>query len=305
MANTKRPRSDKQLANDQRLKDEAAARREAKNQNLETKSEPTVLDAAQILGTQQQHPLPEAPPQPEVEPEAAPQAPLGPLPDTIDTPDYGDLVRQINEMKAYMFDRTNGQFQPPTQGASVANGKVTGSVTRYALDPANYPSPNERLAKEAKLERFAFSMNYELDYIVGESSYTNIDNIRVKEPKFTLTLVKIMLDEDTGLDTGGRYDICRIILHEDPDTALIVARENGVDVIEGDEKAFLNEMRYIRMRDWLLECFYPPKATPEKQKRDMVINGKLVQYWEKNVDAESGKQGIGKQDWDNLPKVRF
>lgn len=295
MAKAKRVRSANQLANDKRLRDQAEARRQAKsqNKNLETKTEPQVLGAEEILSINETTPI-----------EEAPTMPTAPQPDTIAQPDIGDLMRQVQELKAYMFDNM-GRPAVEQAKSSVQNGKLTGTVDRYSMDFDRYPDPRSRLTKEPKLARFAFTMNYELDWEIGESAYETIDHIRQREPKFTLTLIKIMIDEDTGEPTNGRYDICRLIMHEDPVAALIVARDNGLEVDEMDETTFLNEMRYIRMRDWLVDAFYPPKVQPQKQKTDRVINGKLVQYWEKAVEEGSGQGGIKKNDWDNIAKVKF
>lgn len=239
-----------------------------------------------------------------------PTPPVVPQEDTIAQPDIGDLMRQIQELKdtqwmlmqQTMRNQAGGAPQP--QGATVKDGRLTGTVDKYNMNFALYPDPRERLAAEPKLARFAFPLNYELEWEIGESAYETIDKVRMREPKFTLTLIKIMIDDETGDDTGGRYDICRLIMHEDPVAALAIARDNGLEVDAEDETAFLNEMRYIRMRDWLLEAFYPSKPTVTKQKRDMVINGKLVSYWEKNAEVNQDG-GVKKVDWDNLPKVRF
>jgi hypothetical protein len=110
-----------------------------------------------------------------------------------------------------------------------------------------------------------------------------------------------MLDEETGEPTPGRYVVCQLVMHEDPETALVLARENGLQVNDEEEMLFLNEMRYLRMRNWLLDCFYPPKASPKQQRKDMVIEGRLVQYWEANTE-DGGKERI---DFSKLPKVKF
>ena len=101
-----------------------------------------------------------------------------------------------------------------------------------------------------------------------------------------MELNRIVMDEDTGDPTNGRYTICRMVFHEDPDAALVVARENGVNIADFEERAFLDEMRYLRARDWLLEAFYPPKPSqPKKNKKEMGIGGKLVEYFEINSES--------------------
>lgn len=295
MAKAKQERTPEQI---QAAKDRMAKVRAARqDKNPETKTEAQTLGAEEILSINQETPI-----------EEMPTLPVDKQPDKMDEPDVGDLVRQVQELKAMMFDQVmqNRPVASPTpEGVSVQNGKMTGTIDRYSMDLTRYPDPRDRLAQEPKLARFAFSMNYELEWEVGETAYENIERVRMREPKFTLTLIKIMIDEETGEPSNGRYDICRLIMHEDPVAALTIAREEGLNVDEMDEVFFLNEMRYLRMRDWLLEAFYPSKVTTSKNKRDMVINGKLVAYWEKTTEADGGDGGIKKLDWDNLPKVKF
>ena len=190
--------------------------------------------------------------------------------------DYADLVRQMTELKAYMFDMKAVQ-----SGAQVGAQGLIGTFEKYILSPDRYPSPTARLAKEARLQRFAFDMNYELDWNVGVSSYKTLDGINTKEPKFEIQLNRVIMDEETGLPTAGRYVISKAIFHEDPEAALAIASENNVPVDESNEKNFLDEMRYLRIRDWLIECFYTPLISQkETNKKEMVVGGKLIQYFE-------------------------
>lgn len=219
--------------------------------------------------------------------------------------DIVDLQRQIDELKSNQFLDIIKALRGETEtngNASVAGGRLTGTFEKYAMAADLYPSPVERLKVEPKLQRFAFPINYDLIYEIGSSEYETIDGIRTREPKFMLTLVHIMMDEDTGLPTNGRYEICRFVMHEDPSAALVIARDNNLEVEAEDETTFLNEMRYIRMRDWVLECFYPSPVKKEHNKREVVVSGKLVTYYE--VNNEEGK-GLSKNDWDNVPKIKF
>lgn len=209
--------------------------------------------------------------------------PADPGPQNVE---IGDILRRLQEMEQREQYWRQQATQPQTQGPAVGANGLIGSIEKYKLDPKYYPDPRERLSLEGRLKRFAFPENYELEWNVGVSQYRTIDNVYVREPKFTLELNRIMLDELTGEPTNGRYTICRMIFHEDPDAALVVAREQGVRVEDFEEKAFLDEMRYLRMRDWLLEAFYPPRPSQEKKnKREMAINGKLVEYFEINSES--------------------
>lgn len=214
-----------------------------------------------------------------------------------------ELQAQIKELQEGQFAQILAALKDNNQnGAQALGGKLVGTVEKYRLAADLYPSPVARLMEEPKLRRFAFDINYDLTYVVGISEYETIDHVRIREPKFTLELVRILMDEETGEPTNGRYVVCNVIMHEDPEAAIVIAREQGLEVEEDNEDAFLNEMRFIRMRDWLLECFYPAPIKDEHNRRDMVVEGKLVTYYE--VNNETGK-GLNKTDWDKAPKIRF
>lgn len=235
----------------------------------------------------------------------AKQAASTPAPDQNNTmpsnAEYQDLLRQVNELKELIASNQVslnppktaeelGRTMLPTQPQYGANGRMVGTFEKYIIDPLNYPDPTPRLAQEPRLARFAFPINYELDFTVTTTQYQTLDGVNTREPKFTLELIHIVRDEDTGEPTDGRYVLRTAVFHEDPQAALTVAREQGLEVPDdpSHEKAFLDEMRYIRMRDWLLEAFYPPKSTVTKKKKDMVIGNKVVEYYEVNSESSAG-----------------
>lgn len=214
-------------------------------------------------------------------------APIQPA-ETVSTEQtVADLQKQVEELKALFSQTAQPQaLQPQMQMPQLNHaGKLVGRVDRYIIDPANYPNPCSRLSQEPRLQRFAFPINYELDFKVTSTSYQNQEGVNMREPKFTLELHKIVMDEDTGLATDGRYVICRSIFHEDPEAALVIARDNSVEVDQTNEKNFLDEMRYLRMRDWLLEAFYPKAAQPARQKKEVVVGGKLVEFFTVNSET--------------------
>lgn len=205
-----------------------------------------------------------------------PPEPVDPGP--VQNQEVEELKRMIQEMQASMWQQSQGR-QVNQLGATI------GTTERYSLDPDNYPDPRERLAKEQRLSRFAFDQNFELNYLCHPTRrYQTIDGHWQIEPQFDLELIRIVMDEVTGEPTNGRYVVCRGIFFEDPDSAISVARENGLEVDENNEKSFLDEMRYLRMRDWLLEAFYPPLPQVKQNKKEMVIGGKLVEYFEVNSE---------------------
>lgn len=207
--------------------------------------------------------------------------------------DLGDILKQIEELK-----QTNALLQAAVlnkqpQGVQVGN-KVSGVFEKYITDPAHYPDPRERLfdffETEPKYRRLGFKDNYELRWeIASMTPYERKDGIQETQPRFVVGLDRIIYDEDTYEPTNGRYVVKEFMFFEDPQTATIIARQNGIDVDEENQKAFLDEIRYIRVRDWLIECFYPALPTKTvKNKKDMVINGKQVQYFEiSSPDAQA------------------
>lgn len=229
-------------------------------------------------------------------------------PTFIGVPDQTIGMSEIDELRQQIAEIKNSQFTELVKalkegrdgtGTAIADGKLTGTFEKYVISADRYPSPVDRLNEEPKLARFAFPLNYELNYEVGVSEYTTIDNIRTREPKFMLELIRIIMDEETGEPTNGRYIICRFLMHEDPEAAMVIAREQGLDVEEDTEEAFLNEMRFIRMRDWVLECFYPAPVKQVSNKKDMVIGGRLVTYFEVNAEESTAI------DFTKLPKIKF
>lgn len=188
-----------------------------------------------------------------------------------------DLERQVQELKAMMFDFMKGGTPQPQNGVQQnAQGAIVGTFEKYTVDPANYPDPSPRLMKEPKLAPFAFEYNYEIDYQIHVSQYDTKDGRNVKEPRFMMELRRVVLDEN-GERTNDRYIVRKLTFHEDPQAAIQVARENGIDVDSFGQQAFLNEMRYIRARDWLFDIFYPPKAAPAKAKREIVVDNQVIE----------------------------
>jgi len=47
-------------------------------------------------------------------------------------------------------------------------------------------------------------------------------------------------------------------------------------VPESLQKDFMDEMRYLAMRDWLLEAFYPTRPTNTAERHEEVIDNRLV-----------------------------
>jgi hypothetical protein len=206
-------------------------------------------------------------------------------PEPSTDPDYQTLLKQIQEANKAIAE-LKAQSTQPTQQVDMAGGKLTGTYERYKVDPDFYPDPTPRLSQEKRLSRFAFDDNYELKWEVQLSQYETIDHIRTKEPRFVLKLIVKVYDDDSGELTNRRFVILQGVFHEDPDAAIAIARENGVQVDENNERDFLNEMRYLRFRDWLLEAFFPTPPPPSQNKKEVVIGNKLVEVYEVTSDKQ-------------------
>ena len=208
--------------------------------------------------------------------------------ETIDqNDDIQILKRRIEELEQKQF------FNQP---APVTSTKQV--ITKYSWDPKLYADPREKLSNEEKLRRFAFKENYDLNWEVQKVDYEE-DGMKVRAPRFLLELLGKMIDEDTNeiaktFDPATktwkekRYVLKRGMFFEDPDSFITVANQMGIAVPEYLETPFLNEMRYIVMRDWLFENFFPPKTLQDKmQKTETVIDNRLVEVFEINSDVNN------------------
>lgn len=204
--------------------------------------------------------------------------------------DIGELLKQIEEMKqnqALLQAALLGQqnLNANQQGSQVTTKGIIGTFEKYITDPAHYPDPRERLfdyfESSPKFRRIGLRNNYEMEWEVAPMRpYERKDGVMETQPKFRIELNYIIIDEETYEPTNGRYTVKDFVFFEDPQTAIVVARDNGLEVNDENEKAFLDEMRFIRIRDWLEDAFFPSPLTTHKQKKDMVIGGKQVQYFE-------------------------
>jgi hypothetical protein len=208
--------------------------------------------------------------------------------------DVSELKRQVEELKQMIISQARQQVQPQQpvnfQLPQFNNsGQVVGTRVKFSSDSNLYPNPIERLRKEQRLQRFAFNENYDLGYSIEKVRYQTVDGHWQSEPRFKLELSRVVFDEETGEPTNKRYVVCRLLMHEDPEAAMVIAEQNGLKVEEESEQDFLNEMRYLRFRDWLLEAFYPPKASSQTGNfQEEVIGGKLVQVFTKASEEGGG-----------------
>lgn len=270
----KRERTPAQLANDARLREMAQKRREEAGQKTAPASiafaEPTIQDPNDV--------------------------------EVQDKADKESLQRQINQLMEdnalFRAALLRGQL-PAQQGQSVGvgrTGNLIGEVDKYLVDPVNYPDPTPRLAQEKRLQTIAFNHNYELQYDFTIRSYETKTGINMREPEFTVTLLKVVLDDQgervrvigkDGKPHDKFYIARRLMFHEDPQAALVLARENNIMVDKEDEKTFLDEMRYLRVRDWLFGYLWPRPADSIEGVHEESIGGTIVQVYLKSSEEPS------------------
>lgn len=216
------------------------------------------------------------------------------------TQDLEEIRRQLKELKE---DNTllraamlNGQNSSTSIGVN-KQGNLVGEVEKYAVDPSTYPDPTKRLADEPRLAPIAFKHNYVLDYDINISSYTTQSGVNMKEPKFTIRLSRAVYDDQgnhvqmtnpaNNKLEDKYYIVKQLIFHEDPQAAIVIARENGVDIDEANQKRFLDEMRYLRVRDWLFDVFWPRPSSLPAGKKQEVIGNQLVDIYTKSSEEPS------------------
>lgn len=204
-------------------------------------------------------------------------------------------MRQNQELMMMIIrGQQNGQAPKPTQFNIGGNGRPMGVIEKYIVDPARYPSPVERLMEEPRLAPLAFKFNYEMEYSVDVTSYETKHGVNMSEPRFLVRLNRIVFNKD-GTPTNKRYIARQMVFHEDPQAAIVLAREQGIDLAEYDDmdnndenkRRFLNEMRYLRVKAWLFDIFWPQPVQPGDQLREEVIDGQIVQVFTINSEDSS------------------
>lgn len=227
--------------------------------------------------------------------------------DVQDKPDLEAMQRQLNEVmetNALLKAMLLRQPENTPQGSKPQvnqRGSLVGTFEKYALDPANYPDPTERLAAEPRLAPLAFNFWYVLDYNFTTRGYDTKQGIFTEEPEFTITLwrkkqnddgeVEQKLNPKTGKLEETRYRARRLVFHEDPQAAMTIAHDNNIAIEKDDERAFLNEMRYLRIRDWLFDVFWPKPAQPNQAMKEEVIGNQLVEVVTVNSEQAADLTG--------------
>jgi hypothetical protein len=206
---------------------------------------------------------------------------------TISKSEFSDLLKTVAELKSQLAQPNHYQ---PLQQAQVTSQGLVGVQEKYSTTQ-KYPDPTERLKQEKRLAPFAFDYNYDLTFTINTSQYKTQEGIMVKEPKFEIKLLGVKLDEE-GEQTNQRYIIRQLVFHEDPEAAITIAQEQGIQVDEENETDFLNEMRYLRCKAWLMDIFYPPKPKAADRRREEVIGNQVVEVFEVTSEKEVNAKGL-------------
>lgn len=154
-------------------------------------------------------------------------------------------------------------------------GKPVGVIQKYSVDPAHYNDPRTKLADLQELERVAFSHNYMLDWDVEQLIYDTKFGTSFSEPKFTLVLWRKMFDEE-GNPNGKRLLIQNGVFFEDPIAAVKEATRIGIPLDNSTSSEFLEQMRFLRYKQWLMDIFNPKRPESTKARRTPQVIGGVV-----------------------------
>lgn len=211
--------------------------------------------------------------------------------DIVQNDDIKVLLNRVAELES--------RLNLPPQNTTPQAYSPAKVVTKFSLNPKDYPDPRVRLSEEARLAKFAFPLNYELDWEIQRVNYED-GGVKYVAPRFVLKLLGKVIDEDTNEPKKTydpqtkdwkeqRYIIRQGIFLEDPESYIYVANQNGYDVPETVQQDFIDEMRYLTMRDWLFGWFFPQLPDNKKQnKQEQVIGNRVVEIYE--VSSESGSK---------------
>ena len=318
MAKAKKPRSAKQLANDERLRNARKKPEETPTTPPaagvsappvapeEDEFEPTAVKEAKAAAEQQPEvaapPIPENAEQVPVEDEK-PTGPELPAQPQVDMNLVATIVAAMQAVNAQnpqiakatpeeKLDATIG-MQANAHPARVGLNGVQGITYRYNVEKSHYPDPSARLLAEPRLARFAMQENFRFKWSVDGETYEK-HGMTFAEPRFTLELYRLLFDED-GQPTGRMALIARSMMHEDDFVVRTAAANLGLlEQFGDDEESFIklrDEIRYWRTQQWLFGIFTPAKInTFKRAPREENIDGKIVMVYDTEdlIDHDTG-----------------
>jgi hypothetical protein len=259
----------------ERARQSLAKAREAKRQKAELGENP-VPETPVNMGDEQTL----APPQPQLSEDVKDQMLLR-------------LMREMDELKASINQNATPdqklQYTAQQEGVHIGQKGVQGKMFRYPVEASYYPDPTDRLYDEPALARFGLRLNYHFTWKVEGVEYEKY-GITYAEPKFTVRIFRKMFDSE-GNETGRAALINTNVLHEDEVAGRRAAERLGIADQFTDFQDMMNEVRYYRIRQWLLDLFAPPKVDQHKSKPlTTVVDGKVVEMYDTEtlIDGDSG-----------------
>lgn len=200
-------------------------------------------------------------------------------------PTIEDLIKQVEELKKAQF------FNQPQQQP------LARTVTKYSIRLSDYPDPRSRLMEEPRLIQKAFKQNFVLEWYIRPHRYDAKDGVHYTEPGFRVELWRRAEDPKTGELTDKTFLVQKATFFEDPDSAIQAAHDHGVNISDQQEKdywnpqerAFLDEMRYLRIRDWLFQIFWPAPVQARDNVREEVFGNALRPVKILETSSESPK----------------
>lgn len=211
---------------------------------------------------------------------------------TLTQEQFNALMERLNALESSKTDSLPGNHSTPELNHQ---GRVAGVMQKYAVDARDYEDPCPDLMNIPELERFAFKQNYFLLWDVEAVQYENRWGVAYSEPRFVLKLMKRLFEEDGSptpvLDASGSpvlddkgnplhksYLVQRAYFFEDPAASITEARQLGIPVTDANSKDFLETMRKLRYKNWLLEIFQPKRpANQSRRSESMLIGSTQVQ----------------------------
>lgn len=189
---------------------------------------------------------------------------------------------QFQEMLSRIESLENQkQTTQPTQSTAQLNsqGAVVGVIERFPVDPMYYKSPVDGLYDLPDLKRYAMRENYEIRWQVTPTKYQTANGTWFVEPRFELTLLRRMFDEeDPTLELPTKIVLGKASFFNDPPADILEASLAGVALEDLDKGEFQEKMRMYRYSFWLRERLNPRKPESTKaQSEQRVIGGKVYE----------------------------
>lgn len=197
--------------------------------------------------------------------------------------------------------RTKKTDPAPTSGTTISNETLNlllqrlanedrsedqgNSKTLYSLEKDDYDDPTDRLLDLPELRKFAMRDNYILKWKVEMAQYQKVDGIWYREPRFVVELYRHPWEEELAesREKGGALTPEAVIFEnrhmqvEDDIAARQIATDLklkvGVDFADFDE--LMDEMRFLRIKKWLVDYLIPPAPPSDNVNapRELAVGG--------------------------------